>query len=319
MQETLPIVEYIVQKGVEQGYRFSAITNGVELPHFFHLLGPDKIGFLQITLDGPKDIHDRKRIGPLYRGGTYDKILKNVKLTLETGTRISIRLHVDWTNVERIKDLVEDLGRFGLLAHKNFNMYTAAVQAFHRGIDKPAYPFIATHQVHQNLDRHFPQVVQIKNFQKSDDGIQRKLERYLKDKLPGIYSDLEPCAATTGMYIFDPLGRIYSCWDNVGIVGQEVGTYSPEGPVLNARADEWLQRSPAYIEECKDCKYVFFHFGGCAAMPLSIKKTIFSPACYDYQDDFIYLARKFFRHGLEHIIQKPEPKSDEASLENRCG
>jgi uncharacterized protein len=61
--ENLPVVEYICEKGAERGYTFSAITNAVDLHHFLHLLGPGKIEFLQITLDGPKAIHDRKRIG----------------------------------------------------------------------------------------------------------------------------------------------------------------------------------------------------------------------------------------------------------------
>src|SRR5262245_43958397 len=105
MLESLPIIEYIVQKGLDTGYKFRAITNAVDLNHFLHLLGPDKIGFLQITLDGPKDTHDKKRIGPRHKGGTYDRIIENMKLALPTGVQISVRFHVDFNNIERIKDL----------------------------------------------------------------------------------------------------------------------------------------------------------------------------------------------------------------------
>ena len=91
MLETLPIIEYIVEKGLARGYGFAAITNGVDLHNYVHVLGPKKIDFLQITLDGPKEIHNKKRIGPRHKGGTYDRILENMKLALEVGTRISVR------------------------------------------------------------------------------------------------------------------------------------------------------------------------------------------------------------------------------------
>ncbi len=295
MQDTLPIINYIVPKSLKQGYSFSAITNGVELQHFFHLLGPEKISTLQITLDGPKDVHDRTRIGHLHKKGTYEKILQNISLALETGTEISIRLHTNWHTVNRVKEVVEDIEHRGLLAWPNFSMYAHPVHNFHQGEATPRYPYLAIHEMHKELDRSYPEIYDIKNVRRSGGGVKNKLRRYIKGKLPAIYMDMEPCAATTGMYIFDPLGRIYSCWDTVGIASKEVGSYSAKGYVLNDRAEEWKKRSPAYIDDCKDCKYLFFHFGGCASIPLSSKGTILAPACFEYQDDFIYFGRRFFR------------------------
>jgi hypothetical protein len=34
------------------------------------------------------------------------------------------------------------------------------------------------------------------------------------------------------------------------------------------------------------------------------KGTIFAPACYDFQDNFIYVGQKFFKQGLEKILDK---------------
>lgn len=317
MAETLPIVEYILHKGLGQGYRFGAITNAVDLDQYIHLLGPDKIGFLQITLDGPREIHDKKRVGPRFKQGTYDKIISNMKKALPTGAHISVRFHVDFKNISQVKVLIDDLQSEGFQEHANFEVYTYPVHNFHRGQSTPDYPLMAIHHMQREMApmlagnslpnlsyaEQAPSGRQLKVLA-SDEGIEGKLRAYVKDKLPGLYSTgLEPCSATTGLYIFDPFWKIYTCWDTVGMNGHETGTYSPAGPVLNFRNDNWLMRSPATIDECKNCKYAFFHFGGCASLPIGAKGTIFAPACYEFQDNFLYAGQAFFKKGLNQPLQ----------------
>ena len=79
LAENKEVVNYIVEEGKKRGYTFEAITNGYELDQFLNLLTPDGINRLQITIDGPKEIHDQRRIH--YRdGGTFDKIIENLQL-----------------------------------------------------------------------------------------------------------------------------------------------------------------------------------------------------------------------------------------------
>ena len=324
--ENLPVVEYICEKGAERSYGFSAITNGVDLHDFLHLLGPGKISFLQITLDGPKSIHDRKRIGPRHKGGTFDRIVRNIKLALETGVRISCRYHVDYNNISCTRELAEQLKREKLHEHPNFTLYTYPIHMFHKGSETPKHPLMAIHHMHKEMAKVSeeaaaerlalversaetgepvdPVATQQINIHMPDDGIGSKLKAYIEGKLMGLFNaGIEPCSATTGLYIFDPYWKIYSCWDSVGMFGHHTGTYSADGPVLNTRNSEWLDRSPATIEQCKDCKYSMMHFGGCASLPMSCQGTLFEPACYDFQDNFIYVAQKFFRHGLEQALE----------------
>lgn len=322
--ENLPIVEYICEKGAERGYQFSAITNGVDLHDFLHLLGPGgKINFLQITLDGPKAIHNKKRIGPRYKAGTFDRIVNNIKLALDTGVKISCRYHVDFNNISCTTELADELKRERLHEHPNFNLYTYPIHMFHRGQESPKHPIMAIHDMHKELsklseasvakrqeraaaglDAEDPTQGELQLFV-PDDGIQSKLKAYIDGKLIGLLKNIEPCSATTGLYIFDPFWKIYTCWDSVGMSGHQTGTYSADGPVLNALNDEWLNRSPATIEDCKNCKYALLHFGGCASLPVSCRGTLFAPACYDFQDNFIYVAQKFFRQGLENALAQP--------------
>jgi uncharacterized protein len=322
--ETLPIIEYVCEKGAERGYTFSAITNGVDLHNFLHLLGPGKIEFLQITLDGPKAIHNRKRIGPRHKAGTFDRIIENIKLALETGVRVSCRYHVDFNNISCTKELADELKRERLHEHPNFNLYTYPYHMFHKGAETPKHPIMAIHDMHKEMSKIVaaaaterqagaegaPEAAEgaepangVLRLQVPDDGIAHKLKAYLGGQVMGLFnSGFEPCGATTGLYIFDPFWKIYTCWDSVGMAGHETGTYSAEGPVLNSLNDQWLDRSPATIEECKDCKYALMHFGGCASLPMNCRGTLFAPACYDFQDNFIFVAQKLFRHGLQNAM-----------------
>jgi len=326
--ETLPVVEHIYAEGKKRGYAFGAITNGVDLHDFIHLLGPGKVSFLQITLDGPKEIHNRKRIGPRHKGGTYDRILANMKRALDTGVKISVRFHVDFNNIDRTEELVDDLRLEGLFKYENFSIYTYPIHDFHHGIDFPKYPMMAVHHMHRAFEpkpKPFTEITAPETDRKlgatlpvtsgkpgrelkvmiPDEGIQRKIKAYLNQKLMGLFSgSMEPCGATTGLYIFDPYWKIYTCWDTVGMPGHETGVYSPDGPVLNDRDKDWLSRSPEKIEECKNCKYAFFHFGGCASLSMGSKRTIFAPACYEFQDNFLYVAQKLFKGGLDKIPEK---------------
>lgn len=63
----------------------------------------------QITLDGTKDVHDKRRV--LYDGknGTFIKIFKNINLLLNENINVTIRMNVDKENKDNIKDLVEFL------------------------------------------------------------------------------------------------------------------------------------------------------------------------------------------------------------------
>ena len=100
LAENKEIVNYIVEEGVKRGYKFNAITNGYELEHYLDLLSPTKICKLQITIDGPKAIHDTRRIH--YKDyGTFDKIIHNISMALKKNIKVSVRMNTDNHNVDK--------------------------------------------------------------------------------------------------------------------------------------------------------------------------------------------------------------------------
>lgn len=56
------MIEYILEIGSSYGYRFIIMTNAIDLNHYLPLLESyrDLIALIQTTIDGPKEIHDKK-------------------------------------------------------------------------------------------------------------------------------------------------------------------------------------------------------------------------------------------------------------------
>ena len=95
------------------------------------------------------------------------------------------------------------------------------------------------------------------------------------------------CAAETGMLIFDPLGDVYACWEEIGHPNQRIGTYSDKGIDFSREAlGQWLARFPGAIEECSNCPYALIHKSGCAHQARKASNTMFSAACTSFQDYF---------------------------------
>ncbi len=310
MVETRPVVEYIMKKGRDQGYHFKAITNAVELDHFAGLLGPEGIDWLQVTLDGPREVHNRQRRGPRFPKGTYDTILNNVTIAIERGATVSLRLHVDWEAVGQVDEVMKDIDDRQLLATDKCNIYATPRHAWHKSQELPVYPNMSLDEVRRTMAQRDCGETG-RRLWVPNEKLPQKLKGYVAKGLGGIIRTVEYCGSNTGnSHIFDPFGAIYSCWDTVGSRDEQIGQYSAAGAVYNERATAWKQRCPAEIPKCADCKYIMFHFGGCAGQAATLGQGLQSPACYRYEDTFIGVARQFFQSGQAAIA--PSPASDPA-------
>ena len=104
LKENKSIVEYILEKGKERGFNFSATSNGYDIDQYEKYLSKEYINGIQITIDGTKEIHNLRRIGPS-PDGSFDKIIDNIELALSKGILIKARINVDDKNISSIKSL----------------------------------------------------------------------------------------------------------------------------------------------------------------------------------------------------------------------
>jgi radical SAM protein with 4Fe4S-binding SPASM domain len=239
--------------------------------------------------------------------------------------------------VDRTPEIMQALEERGLLANKRFSIYATPRHAWHVGQALPMYPNMAHHQLKEKIDTWASSCScaggqmktispagdliektgacssgcsctsrQMKQVGVGDDRVTEKLRKYLRGGIAELSTTVEFCSANTGgMHILDPFGAMYACWDTVGRVSEKIGTYSMEGPVYNQRADDWKDRCPGDIPQCSNCKYVMFHFGGCAGLPVETGLGLLHPACYAFPDMFELQARKFFAAGKFRELLPP--------------
>lgn len=304
LAENYEMLEYIVKKGKDLGYAFSATSNGYDLDKYFDFLRENsKIFSFQITIDGVEDIHNMRK--PHHENkDSFAKITSNVDSLLKMGISISIRINTDPYSMERIDELLEYFKEMGWFKYKNFKPYCALLRKeVPMSIKKENMPKELFTQgeffrkfcekgLHEKGEKHF----MCQDFE-----VQSVLNRLILGKYVRHRSCF--CGAQTGIIIFDPLGDIYSCWDVVGQREQRVGRYIPEFTIENELADKWFD-SRVSEQKCVNCKYVFFCGGGCLANAHRVTGKVKPGECNDFPRLFKYGMQEFYDKKIQFGIDE---------------
>lgn len=265
LKENKEIIEYIVNKGTQKGFVFNAITNGYDLEYYVDLLSKDKITYLQITLDGMKETHNKRR--KHFNGKeTFDKILNNIILALNKGIFVNIRINTDANNIEDIALVKEMIKKRGISNKKNLYITSALlVDYLHANKEcsiKEEYdlendlnylPYIEFVKKHKsmNLDIQFDDKG---TYQLLYNAIKYKQKMHLKSTY---------CAAQHGSYTLDPYGNIFGCLESIGLTNERIGKYDGENVKWEPALNKWRSRNSGNLEKCSRCKYTFMCKGGC--------------------------------------------------------
>ena len=218
-------------------------------------LGDLQIRSIQITLDGPPEVHDSRRV--LAGGGpTYARILENVALLMESAYEGSctIRVNVDKHNRERFLELrAELLARF---AGKRLSVYPGHV---HTG---PGHAY--DHACNLDLKDWAALTVDLYR----GGGLLPKEGFYPAANLDGT------CVATShNGFVVGPRGELYKCWEDVGKPEMVIGDVAAEEPITDPalRALYALGTDPYADPECLACNVLPICGGGCANKRLRAK------------------------------------------------
>lgn len=192
-----------VQRPFSGEIRWNAVSNGTELDAYRDLLKPGKISKLQITLDGPAETHDQRRI---YADGTgsFARIARNITMALEQHVTVSLRINVDLDNFCQLESLAAEFQSHGWTNFANFGADVAIVTGSTKSRN-----FKNSAQLHDSLKelRRRNPLVQI--FDDQDDSI-RNLAKSVIQKRADPFSNLSSafCSAHTTMYVIDPFGDL---------------------------------------------------------------------------------------------------------------
>jgi uncharacterized protein len=257
---------------------------------------------IQISIDGPKSAHDKRRI---YRGkeSSYDKIMGNIVKALERqGAEIQIRVHLDPTNIHLFETILREFEQRGWTNHPSVVIYANTV--YEKDSEGRAISNISVGEIAARLDRLVGSYFNVFTSAPAvhvSRAIEPAFENGDRFSLKSTY-----CSANTGNYIFAPDGSIYACWESVGKPCSKIGTYNAElGLVLDqAATKKWFGRNVAEIPECLECEFALVCGGGCAQYAEYGKGSIYKPYCDDFQNAFrLALADEASRRASSTMIK----------------
>lgn len=310
-RENRAIVEHIFQRALEKGFTaFSAITNGVDLDQYLDLLGPERrIRFIQVTLDGPPEVHDQRRFFA-DGSGTFHRIIENITKALETQVQVSVRVNVDRSNLEGLAALRAILRERGWDRQANFRAYCSPV---HGSLDGCRVAHRESFEGHLDMQRAIEQTLQDRGEPLEVYAVTNTLTRVLvahlrHEGIPRWKTGF--CGSNMAMHLLDPHGDIYPCWEVVGHVEHRIGRYEKGSVWMEPiQAEKWHERSVVRVRGCLECAYLFFCGGGCEAVAYQKRGFLDGPECSDFPEIFQRAALKAYAEFLRNREEGSSPDS----------
>jgi uncharacterized protein len=277
LNENEDVVRYLINKGFDLGYHFYAITNGYDLDHYADLLSPNIISLLQVTIDGDKNWHNKRRNHYLY-GDSFDKVLDNIGKALDRQTKIRVRVNLDLNNYSSLERIVKEFDDRGFLANKMFSYYSAL-------LTDPSVDYVDAdieYLTYNNLDDISDDM--IADLHLSIRSLYLKILNCLKNKKTFAMRSFF-CAAQSVLHIFDPFGNMYCCWDKVGNKEYALGNYV-KNEFDETQKRIWRDRNVGTVLQCSKCKYALLCGGGCLAKTITRGFDLSRSYCADFPKMF---------------------------------
>ena len=270
-------IERLLAGSRERGLAVAVVTNGDDLEPFLPALSRGPVKEVQVTLDGPKSVHDRRRPHASGRG-TFDRIVSGVDLLVGARIPVNLRVVVDRENLPALPALAAladergwlDLppSRFKTQIGRNYELFGCASrqrreQLFDRVELWARYLELA--EAHPVLRRfHRPRFHGIGHLAETGE-------------LPA--PNFDACPATKKEWAFGPDGRIYGCTATVGHPDHVLGRFHPEIARDDAAIEAWRSRSTRTIPRCRTCALAPVCGGGCGAIACDREATPLAPDC----------------------------------------
>ena len=223
-------------------YSADIVTNGYLLTKdVAEKLKSYKVRSAQVTIDGPKEIHDARR--PMANGqGTYDVVINNL-LDVQGIIPISLRINVDYNNLDAADQMMNILKEIGLT--NKVYPYLGLVTPEAEGYEKDkcfSNEYYSKINLKFLLDHNLP----------------------LQSSYPRPRSRC--CGADSNYsWVVDDEGYLYKCWNDIGIHDCAAGNINdPDITIHNTSLlAGYASFDPMLISECSDCKLLPVCLGGC--------------------------------------------------------
>lgn len=226
-------------------YSASIITNGYLLTkEIVKKLNDLSIRSMQVTLDGNKETHDKRRF--LANGrGTFDKIISNLKECKEDLPHTDLRINTDRKNVKEVYEVLGVLKQEGLM--DKVHPYVGWVDA-------------SNGEYEDDSCLNFKEFAELE-IQFSENLVNEKESAGFMNKYPHLKGNCCGADAENAL-IVAPDGELYKCWDDIGRKEYSVGNLR-DGITSYKNVFQYLIYDPTEDEMCKECEILPICMGGC--------------------------------------------------------
>jgi len=244
---TLKYIDSAKERGILPSYVSVTInTNGILLDEEILEQSRKSGAVVAISIDGPQEIHDQKRISSLGKG-SFENVIKAYNLAKSIGAKTGVCVTVDKHNLSQLQKVIywmaDSLDTKGM----GFNILIESGK-IETEVEYQRYSQIAAEQLIECF-----KIAREKGIY--EDRMMRRVKCFV-EKEP-VLSDCGGCGLQV---VVSPDGRIGVCQAFCGskeyFVSEPFETFEPENHPF---WKEWRSRSPFSIPKCKSC----IAFGNC--------------------------------------------------------
>jgi uncharacterized protein len=257
------IIEYILKCARNSDNKVTIATNGTHLNYYLELLGvyKDTLSNIQVTLDGPKHIHDLRRVS-INGKDTYSKILDNLKRMVNLTGGVTIRVNVDKNNLDHLPELMSELEKEDLF-HEKVTVYLAPVSEVGCTSDyQDALPqdvILEKVLEHQSRNRIMKRA-KILGWR----GYDTFYSLFEEGKV--VVPQFQFCEANMKTRVFNLDNKVYPCVSTMHLRDEAIGVLSDSGVRYDPKVlAKWREHS-AFREDCRECRFALLCGGGCLAL-----------------------------------------------------
>lgn len=234
-------------------YSSTIVTNGILLTkETWAFLQKSKITDVQITLDGIKEIHDKRR--PLKsKGRNFEQILDNIS-QMPQGIDLCIRVNTDKLIAKSFSEFLKQLDNYQIWPHryKDIKIDIRPLRTYSYNNEKEVsdrIPFDSfdsiLHDLRKQKLKYFNAWAEKNNVKKGK----------LEFRLPkNILNDLCQTIYNPYSMVVDPEGYIYNCWEYIGDKEKQLFSieehYDKNKVLENRNIDSVLE------DKCYTCKFL---------------------------------------------------------------
>lgn len=276
--------QYCAENKLE--FSTTIITNGTLInEERIKILLNNNCSYIQITLDGTQDFHDKRRITSNGKGSFCDTV-EGIKLLINSELpNPVIRINLDKTNYDNVFELLREMQRINL-----------NVCPIDFGIVKGNTPSCDNYKSNCFEESELGDLLAKLWNLCGELGFEVYTAPSRKYMYCGMYSD--------SAFTITPDLSVYKCWDLVNQEEHRVGRIDRDGNFIETTQSyfNWMNRTPLSIDECRSCKYLPVCGGGCAAMAV-IKNNLYnSPGCYKIKSVYEQeVLLKFKKEGNKSV------------------